>query len=174
MSFRAIASIASIFLGLLVTAASAQQPALSTGVRLPACSQSMIVGTTWHVFMFGIYYNTTPSGFSCPLSIAANGTVTSGTCLSPPSSSTSFTLSQPPTGMLTIDRSCHVTGTVNFSFLDPNSFGLLPVSMQLKMTLWRSADGSRLSGSAFLSGIDFSDGKAGPVSVVVPVDFIAQ
>src|ERR1700683_4488762 len=60
MSVRAIVSIASIS-GLLVTAALAQQPAqTAAGVKLPACSQSMIVGT-WQAVLAPSFRD-----FACP------------------------------------------------------------------------------------------------------------
>jgi hypothetical protein len=131
--------------------------ALSAGVKLPTCSQSMLEGT-WQVYF--------TFGFVCPVAIASHGSVSSGTCSIPPS--TTFSLPQPPSGLLTIDRSCHVTGTISYSYLDPdNGWGPPAVSLQLIMTLWRSADGSRLSGSALLSGPNYQP-------VYVPVDFIAE
>jgi hypothetical protein len=158
---RAVVSIALIFLGLSAAFAQQTGQTVNAGVKLPACSQSMIVGTTWHVhFTFG---------FSCPLNIAGNGTVTAGTCLIPPSPS-AFTVPQ-LTGMLTIDRSCHVTGSVNYTYLDPNNgWGPPPASFQLTMTLWRSSDGSRLSGSALLS----YPATSGAAPIYIPVEFIAQ
>jgi hypothetical protein len=57
---------------------------------------------------------------------------------------------QPPSGTLTIDRSCHVTGTINYTFCQsaPCSSGY---SLQTLPSLWRSGDGSRLSGFSQLT-----------------------
>jgi hypothetical protein len=52
----------------------------------------------------------------------------------------------PPTGTLTIDRACHVTGTINYVVTErPSSYS--SYSAQISVSLWRSIDGSKLSGS---------------------------
>jgi hypothetical protein len=67
-----------------------------------------------------------------------NGSITSGACTFP---TDVFTISI--SGALTIDRACHVVGSMTFSLGDQTIQG--PVS------LWRSVDGSRLSGFAVWS-----------------------
>jgi hypothetical protein len=55
---------------------------------------------------------------------------------------------------LTIDRSCHVTGSITYSLCAPTNDIYVPdcannqMSYQVKLSLWRSGDGTRLSGSA--------------------------
>jgi hypothetical protein len=82
-SNRAYLSIASVFL--TVSAALAQQPATTaqSPPKLPTCTPSMIVGTWYAAFGYGtpIYGTAQNNGFACPLNIAANGTITSGTCI---------------------------------------------------------------------------------------------
>ena len=84
MFIRAL-SVSSVGLALLMSVAFAQQqvPTDRPGVRLPACSSSMIIGTWQAAFGYGtpIYGTAQNNGFSCPLTIAADGTVTSGTCV---------------------------------------------------------------------------------------------
>jgi hypothetical protein len=61
---RAIVSVTSIL--------CAVSTAFAAETRLPVCSQSMIVGT-WQA-----YFNN--GGFACPITIAANGSITAGAC----------------------------------------------------------------------------------------------
>jgi hypothetical protein len=140
---RAVTSIALTLLG--IAAASAQQPGTTPQTaqpRLPICSQSMIVGTWQAVFsQFAVNALQSNLGFACPLTIAANGALTSGNCLV----SASQAIMNPPSGTLTIDRACHVIGAISYAIKD--AMGVtLPV--QLSVSAWRSADGSRLSGNA--------------------------
>jgi hypothetical protein len=140
---RAFASITWLILAL--SAAYAQQPGTTpqpAQPRLPICSQSMIVGTWQAVFsQFAVNALQSNLGFACPLTIAANGTVTPGNCLV----SASQAIMNPPSGALTIDRACHVIGTISYTIKDAMGVSL-PV--QLSVSTWRSADGSRLSGNA--------------------------
>jgi hypothetical protein len=122
---RHVVSLVWMFLGL--STASAQ-----TGGALPLCSQRMLVGTWQAVFNTGagFYQN-----FVCPVSISSNGTLAAGTC----TFFANVTASELPSGSLLIDRSCLVTGLINYTTSNPS---------QLSVSLWRSADGSRLSGFA--------------------------
>jgi hypothetical protein len=139
---RAVASVAWLALGL--SAGHAQTPT-TPAPRLPPCSQSMIVGTWQAVFsQFGAIALHENLGFACPIVIATNGTLTPGSCLV----SAHQSLIKPPTGTLTIDRACHVVGSIAYTF--ENATGVtLPV--QLSVSLWRSADGSRLTGNVTVS-----------------------
>jgi hypothetical protein len=118
-SNRAYLSIASVFL--TVSAALAQQPATTaqSPPKLPTCTPSMIVGTWYAAFGYGtpIYGTAQNNGFACPLNIAANGTITSGTCIL----GSAMTVSPVPSGAVTIDRSCHVAGSITFGYCNPRS-----------------------------------------------------
>lgn len=111
---RAAVPVISVFLALTLPAASAEQPELSSkpAAKLPRCSQSMIVGTAWQAF-FTVLSN---RGFACPINIATTGTLTSasGNCTLPDG----FALAQPPSGVMTIDHACRVTGTITYGFCD--------------------------------------------------------
>jgi hypothetical protein len=135
---RAVASVTWLVLGL--SGGHAQTPTKPTP-RLPPCSQSMIVGTWQAVFsQFGAIALHENLGFACPIVIATNGSLTPGSCIVAAHQS----LITPPTGTLTIDRACHVVGSMAYTF--ENATGVtLPV--QLSVSLWRSADGSRLTGN---------------------------
>ena len=135
------ASVASFLCGLLMSAACAQQPETAKpGVKVPACTQSMIVGT-WQA-VFTSVAPLTFRVFACPIDIAANGTFDPGNCTTP---DTAMTVT-PPTETWTIDRRCHVTGTINYVVAErPSSYS--SYSAQLSVSLWRSIDGSKLSGS---------------------------
>jgi hypothetical protein len=47
---------------------------------------------------------------------------------------------------LTIDRACHVTGSMSYNTCSSSGVGHCGVSVQLSISAWRSADGSRLTG----------------------------
>jgi hypothetical protein len=134
----------------IVTATSifcAVSTAFAAETRLPACSQSMIVGT-WQAYF--------SQGIACPINIAANGAITAGTC----EIGSVVALVHPPAGSLTINRSCRVTGSITYTFCtnscDANNVctpdcvnGQVPI--QMTPSLWRSGDGTRLSGTALNS-----------------------
>jgi hypothetical protein len=141
LAIRARAAAASLtFVGLLAPAALAQQPQHS-GVRLPNSTQSMIEGT-WHAVL---NKNNTASlgaitNFACTFSIAADGTITPTNCTLLPG----MTFIELPSGKLTINKACHVTGAMSYNTcFFPDQCG---ISVQLSISAWRSADGSRLTG----------------------------
>ena len=135
---RTTSVVAAIFLGL--SAAFAQQPAPSpdAALKFPACSQSMLVGPKWQAVFPGVY---TPGfgwvNFSCPISISSNGSVTPGSCTVATALS-NLTVTQPPSGTLTIDRTCNVVGSISYTANE----GVF----QMQVSLARSINGSRLSG----------------------------
>ena len=135
------ASFASVLSGLLVSATSAQQPETAKPVvKFPPCAQSMIVGT-WEA-VFTSVAPLTFRVFACPIGIGATGTLAAGNCTTP---DTAMTVT-PPTGTLTIDRACHVTGTISYVVTErPSSYS--SYTAQISVSLWRSIDGSKLSGS---------------------------
>jgi hypothetical protein len=148
MFIRAL-SISSVGLALMVSVAFAQQPAPTNtpGVKLPTCSLSMIVGTWQAAFGYGtpLYGTAQNNGFSCPLNIAADGTVTSGTCIL----GSGMTVSPVPSGVLTIDNKCHVAGSLTFGYCNPGRSCVN--AWQMSVSLWRSVDGSRLTGTQVLT-----------------------
>jgi hypothetical protein len=140
---RAVKSVALLFVEL--SGASAQ-PAPT----LPACSQSMIVGTWQALFAPGVSNPLAPGfpiypNFSCPVSISTNGSLTTDKC----ALNDNFTLTQQPSGQLTIDRTCHVTGSIGYSICNQINGACAAQTdyvIQTEVSLWRSRDGSRLSG----------------------------
>jgi len=120
------------FCGLLSSAALAQQ-------HSPAkCSQSMIVGSTWQTVLRPL-----GSVAACAFNIAASGAITPVNCTLLPGAS--FTSA--PSGSLTIDQTCRVSGSISFGLCSPNNVQPVCASIQLLITAWRSADGSRITGN---------------------------
>jgi hypothetical protein len=157
---RAIVTVASIL--------CAVSPAFAAETRLPVCSQSMMVGTWQSVFF---------SGIACPITIAANGSITAGTC----ETGSATAILHPPAGSLTIDRSCHVTGSITHTICgsgyDNNKNVYFPdcvnnPSYQAKLSLWRSGDGTRLSGSALIACTVASPDCNIGGSLIFPMEFI--
>src|ERR1700693_3577432 len=143
MSFISALFIPLTLSGLLVSMVFAQQPdsTADRGVKFPTCTPSMIVGTWQGVFAYGTpFYGTAQNnGFSCPLNVAANGTVTSGPCIL----GSAMSVSPVPSGVLTIDNKCHVAGSLTFGYCNPGRSCV--GGWQMSVSLWRSADGSRLN-----------------------------
>jgi hypothetical protein len=154
----------------IVTVAStlcAMSTAFAAETRLPACTQSMIVGT-WQAY-FSNY------GIACPITIAANGAITVGTC----EHGSLVALLHPPAGSLTINRSCHVTGSITYSVCNSTcaaNYVCTPdcvnnqVSVQVTPSLWRSGDGTRLSGTALNACTVIGPACIG--SYIYPMEFI--
>jgi hypothetical protein len=101
----------------------------------------MIVGS-WHVYL------PAAGGLACPVSIAANGAVAAGNCVVSPGMG--ITILHPPAGTLTIDRSCHVTGSIAFDVCIGDCTNH-DYSVQIMPSLWRSGDGTRLSGTGLIA-----------------------
>jgi hypothetical protein len=145
MSMKRVVSVASIVLCLLISAARAAESerAIGPAIRFPACSQSMIVGLKWQAVFVGVIPAPYSTGvnFSCPISIAANGSLTPGNCTIS-NALVGLTVTQPPSGVLTIDRACHVIGSITYV----TTYGGNTASYQMLVSLSRSIDGSRLSG----------------------------
>jgi hypothetical protein len=89
----------------------------------------MIVGTWQTVFaQFAVNPLQGNLGFACPLVIAGNGTLTPGECVL----SASQSIISPPSGTLTIDRACHVIGTISYTI--KNAMGVtLPVQLSVSV-----------------------------------------
>ena len=170
MFVRAL-SVSSVGFALLISVALAQQPAQtgSPGVKLPACSPAMIIGTWQAAFGYGtpLYGTAQNNGFSCPLNVATDGTITSGTCIL----GSGITVSPVPSGTVTIDRSCHVAGSITFGYCNP---GRSCVNhWQMSVSLWRSADGSRLTGTQVLTCPKCKSVQDQAVTWVSPFEMIA-
>jgi hypothetical protein len=126
---------------LLASASFAQQ---AQHQRQPDCKQSMITGAPWQVVLNQNYYNQSRNqhrdesgGFSCTINIAADGTITPANCTG------GVTFIDLPFGHLTIDRTCHVAGSIQYNTCSYTACG---VNIQLSISAWRSTDGSRLTG----------------------------
>jgi len=157
---RAVASVASFAFGL--SAAFAQQSAqtANSGVQLPTCSQSMITG----IWQANFYLAQVNHGFSCPIGVSSDGKLSFGNC----TTAKNMTITQAPSGTLKIDQTCHVVGSITYDFSDDQWGG---GTAQESLSLWRSLDGSRLSGTRHFvccNGIG-----AIPQDWVVPFELIA-
>jgi hypothetical protein len=137
MYFSRSASAAPIMLMLLVSTASAQ------GVRpLAPCMQSQLIFTTWQA----VFAPQQDAGgrapgniaFACPMRISLSGAISFGTCTA---GLPDGTVPQ-PSGTLTIDRTCNITGTISYSVCSATYFGGC-VPRQISVSLWRSGDGTR-------------------------------
>jgi hypothetical protein len=170
-TIASVLSVASMLQGMPVSTSFAQQPepAARAGVRLPSCDPSMIVGTWQAAFGYGtpLYGTAQNNGFSCPLNVAANGTITSGTCIV----GSGVTVSPVPSGAVTIDKSCHVAGSITFGYCNPGRSCVN--SWQMSVSLWRSADGSRLTGTQVLTCPKCKSVQDPAVTWVSPFEMIA-
>jgi hypothetical protein len=157
---RAVASVAAGLFG--VSAAIAQQSAqtANSGVEVSTCSQSMIE-RTWQANFYLAQVN---HGFSCPIGISSNGTLSFGNC----TTAKNVTIARAPSGMLTIDRTCHAIGSITYDFSDDQWGG---GTVQEELSLWRSSDGSRLSGSRHFACCNHV-GEV-PQDWVVPFELVA-
>lgn len=124
------------------------------------CSQPMLIGK-WLFSPPGLG----TEGFACPISIGATGTISSsGSCTLSPGWSTV----QPPSGILSISSTCHVTGSISYSYCSTSphtTCSASTINVTEAVKLWRSLDGSRLTGYSILSyaGQAFS---VGPFEII--------
>jgi hypothetical protein len=110
----------------------------------------MIVGTWQALFAPGPSNPLAPGFpiypiFACPVSISTDGSLGTGDC----TLNDNFTLTQQPSGKLTIDRTCHVVGSITYSIcyqINGACSAQNDYVIQTSVSLWRSRDGSRLSG----------------------------
>jgi hypothetical protein len=164
-------SVGSVLSTLLTSMAFPQQPdpAASPGMKLPTCTPSMIVGTWQAAFGYGtpLYGTAQNNGFSCALNIAGNGTVTSGPCIL----GSGMTVSPAPSGALAIDRACHVVGSITFGYCNPGRSCIN--SWQMSVSLWRSFDGSRLTGTQVLTCPKCKSIEDTAVTWVSPFEMVA-
>jgi hypothetical protein len=134
-----------LLFALFASDAFAESP--TPAVALPACYQSMIAGT-WQALFENVFLGYT---MACTISVSSTGAISNSVCsiggaLRP--GDANWTLTQPPSGALTINHACHVVGSINYIVCasqpcsNPNQLK----NIQTLPSLWRSRDGSRLSG----------------------------
>jgi hypothetical protein len=142
-SIRAAVSAALIIVGL---SSASGQPAS----KVPVCSQSMIVGTWQALFAPGVSNPLAPGfpiypNFACAVNISPGGSLTTGNC----TLNDNFALTEQVSGELMIDRMCHVIGSITYSICNRNIGACAAQNdylIQTSVSLWRSRDGSRLTG----------------------------
>ena len=128
-------------------AMAAGQNCPGTGCIISTCQQSMLQGN-WEIF---ISNRVGASVFVCPITIAATGSFAS-----PSSCVDDYAYSNRPSGNLTIDSLCHVTGSLSFSLAGGSGFSFVYNAI----SLWISADESRVSG--YGSGTETFSGATYP------------
>jgi hypothetical protein len=141
-SIRTVGPAAFILLGM--SSASAQPTQ-----KVPACTQSMIVGTWQALFSPGVSNPIAPGfpiypNFACPVTISKDGLLTGNCTLAE-----NFKLTQQPSGTLTVERTCRAVGPIAYTVCDSNMGACSKQSdyvIRTSVSLWRSTDGSRLSG----------------------------
>ena len=131
-----------LLVNLFASDASAQSRAPAGD--LPTCSQPMIAGS-WQALFDNPYLGFT---LVCSLSVSATGIISNASCDIGSFAHGGWALTQPPSGTLTINRVCKVIGAINYTVCSPSPCGNPGTSMtvQNQALLWRSRDGSRLSG----------------------------
>jgi hypothetical protein len=156
------AAVSSLLLGLLKSAAFAQSPAPPEAP--PTCSQPMIAGS-WQAHFPNPYL-----GFAlvCSLTVSAAGTVSDGACDIGSFTQGGWRLTQAPWGTLTINQACRVIGAISYTVCSQSRCGnpSASITVQNQALLWRSRDGSRISGF-----MQWTPGE-GPVQYN-PLDLIA-
>ena len=130
-------------------------------MKFPTCSQSSIE----REWLANFYLAQVNHGFSCPIGISSDGTLSFGNC----ATAKNVTIARPPSGMLTIDRTCHVVGSITYVVTDDQWGG---GTAQESFSLWRSSDGSRLSGTRHFVCCDQVGGI--PQDWVVPFELVAS
>ena len=79
-------------------------------MKFPTCSQSSIE----REWLANFYLALVNHGFSCPIGISSDGMLSFGNC----ATAKNVTIARPPSGTLTIDRTCHVVGSITYVFTD--------------------------------------------------------
>ena len=134
MSYNAVSFVTTGLLAFLLTISA------SFAQSYP-CDQSMITGM-WVLPALG------SGNAMCKINIGTSGAFSSS-CLIYTGGAT-YTIQAQPTGTLTIDKTCHVTGEISYVWNVSGSCGpgnyTYTYTEKLSPQLWRSLDGSRLSG----------------------------
>jgi hypothetical protein len=108
------------------------------------CTQSMIVGKWIFAKNFLVVGGSGDFlGIACPIAIALDGKTSSGTC-----TVLGVTLLTSPSGQLSINSSCKVTGSISWTACALGACSMTNTAITAAVQLWRSFDGSRLSGFA--------------------------
>ena len=157
MRFKTLLGIGPVVALFCSGAMAAGQNCPGTGCIISTCQQSMLQGN-WEIF---ISNRVGASVFVCPITIAATGSFAS-----PSSCVDDYAYSNRPSGNLTIDSLCHVTGSLSFSLFGGNGPDELVTVSTISM--WISADGSRVSGygSGTISTGNFNSFHGVPLEMV--------
>ena len=133
---------ASLLFSLSASDASAQSPAPADAP--PTCSQPMIAGS-WQALFPNPYLGFT---LVCSLSVSTTGTINDGACDIGSFTHGSWLLTQSPWGTLTINSACRVIGAISYTVCSHPPCGSpdASITVQNQALLWRSRDGSRISG----------------------------
>ena len=75
-----------------------------------------------------------------------------------------------PSGAMSIDNACHVVGSITFGYCNPGRSCVN--SWQMTVSLWRSGDGSRLTGTQVLTCPRCKSVQE-PVTWVSPFEMVA-
>jgi hypothetical protein len=135
-----------IYLLILILGLGASLVISGACAQSSSCNQSMITGSWVFTDPTGEAGPGFGSGLACIIAISSTGAMESSvsSCNIAPNTFDSFV---PMTGSLTIHPSCKVTGKITWSVT--TSGARLPTqtfSFTSNLTLWRSLDGSRLTG----------------------------
>jgi hypothetical protein len=113
MSFsRFFPPIAAIFLGLSASVAQPLAVSPQAAPKLPACSQSMIAGT-WQAFFNSVGGYGANLILYCSMTLSSSGQLTNVNCTG--ENSQQYGILVQPAGTLTINRTCHVAGSLTYS-----------------------------------------------------------
>jgi hypothetical protein len=136
------AAASSLLFSLSASDASAQSPVPAEVP--PTCSQPMIAGS-WQALFPNPHLGFT---LVCSLTVSTTGTIGDGACDIGSFTHGSWILTQPPLGTLTINGACRVIGAISYTVCSqpPCSSPRASITVQNQALLWRSRDGSRISG----------------------------
>jgi hypothetical protein len=83
-----------------------------------------------------------------------------------------ITVSPAPSGTLMIDKACHVVGSITFGYCNPGRSCVN--TWQMSVSLWRSVDGSRLTGTQVLTCPKCRSLENSAVTWVYPFEMVAS
>ncbi len=129
MTARSALFVVAVSLALPTAAARAQQGAGKT-----MCTQGMLAGQ-WQLQISGY-------GVTCPAQITREGVLSTSYCAHP----TMSHLSPSPNSTLKVSASCEVTGEITWVRCEDGAPCKARKPFAGKATMWRSGDGTRVSG----------------------------